>query len=101
MATIEEIFKPGDHVKVAAWATPVERGDRTFINHAASVKGGDGQEVKANPDFSSDLKTQTDALENTLKAAGINDTKVISTAKTNRRIEAHKEKLLTIEKRFK
>jgi hypothetical protein len=79
----------------------VERGDRTFINHAASIKSGNGQEVKANPDFSTDIKKQTDNLETTLKAAGVNDIKVISAAKTNKRIEAHKEKLLNIENRFK
>lgn len=93
--------KPGDHVKLSAWASPVERGDRTFINHAASIKNGNGDEVKANPDFSSNIKKQTDTLESTLKAAGVNDTKVIFAAKTNKRIEAHKEKLLNIQDRFK
>lgn len=93
--------QPGDHVKLSAWATPVEKGDRTFINHAVSVKGNDGQEVKANPDFSANIKTQTDTMESTLKAAGVNDSRVISAAKTNKRIEAHKEKLLNIQDRFK
>ena len=93
--------QPGDHVKVAAWASPVDRGERTFINHAVSVKGGQAEEVKVNPEFSSGIKNQTEALENTLKSAGINDTKVISAAKTNKRIEAHKEKLLDIQNRFK
>lgn len=92
--------QPGDHVKLAAWASPVEKGDRTFINHAASIKNGAGEEVKANPNFSSGLKQQTEALENTLKSAGINDNKVINAAKTNKRIEAHKEKLLDIQTRF-
>ncbi len=93
--------QPGDHIKVAAWATPVDRGERTYINHAASVKNSNGEEVKANSEFTSNIKNQTDTLENTLKSAGINDTKVISTAKTNKRIEAHKEKLLDIQNRFK
>jgi len=93
--------QPGDHVKVAAWASPVEKGERTFINHAASVKNGQGEEVKTNPEFISELKAQTETLENTLKAAGVNDSKVISAAKTNKRIEAHKEKLLNIQNRFK
>lgn len=91
---------PGDHVKVQAWVSPVTKGDRTFINHAASVKDGNGQEIKANSDFSSGIKQQTDSLESTLKAAGINDVKVINAAKTNKRIEAHKEKLLDIQKKF-
>ncbi len=93
--------QPGDHLKVSAWASPVERGDRTFINHAVSIKNGQGVEVKANPDFSSNIKNQTETLENTLKMAGVNDAKVISAAKTNKRIEAHKEKLLNIQNRFK
>lgn len=93
--------QPGDHIKVSAWASPVEKGERTFINHAASVKNVHGNEVKANPGFSEDIKNQTNNLENTLKAAGINDSKVISAAKTNKRIEAHKDKLLNIQNRFK
>lgn len=93
--------QPGDHVKLSAWATPVERGERTFINHAASIKNGNGEEVKANPDFSSKIKTQIDTLQSTLKMAGINDNKVIAAAKTNKRIEAHKEKLLDIQTRFR
>lgn len=93
--------KQGDYLKVSAWASPVERGGRTFINHAASVKNNNGEEVKANPDFAVDLKKNIETLETTLKAAGINDSKVITIAKTNKRIETHKEKLLEIEKRFK
>lgn len=93
--------QPGDHVKLSAWATPVEKGDRTFINHAVSVRNNQGSEIKADPSFSQDIKSQTDNLENTLKAAGINDSKVISAAKTNKRIEAHKDKLLNIQNRFK
>lgn len=96
-----ENCKPGDFVKVQAWATPVVKGDRTYINHAASIKDSNGQEIKANPDFSGAIKQQTDSLESTLKAAGINDVKVINAAKTNKRIEAHKEKLLNMEKKFK
>ena len=46
------------------------------------------------------MKAQTEAVEQTLKAAGITDKKVVATAKATRRIEAHKELLLSIQARF-
>lgn len=92
---------PDEFVKISAWATPVEKGERTFINHAASVRDENGQEIKADPNFSSGIKRQTDNIEATLKAAGINDNKVIANAKATKRADAHKEVLMNIQERFK
>lgn len=41
----------GDYVRISAWPTFVERGGRKYVNHAASIKGGDGQEVPRTPLF--------------------------------------------------
>lgn len=90
----------GDFVRISAWPTPVERGGRQFINHAASMKNSEGTEIPANSSFGAQVKEQTEAVESALRAAGITDKKVLATAKANRRIEAHKELLLTIQARF-
>jgi hypothetical protein len=92
--------KPGDHVRVSAWPTIVERAGRQFVNHAVSMKNDQGAEVPANAWFSAEVKTQTDSVEHTLRAAGIDDKKVIATAKATKRIAANKELLLKIESRF-
>lgn len=90
----------GDYIRISAWPTPVERGGRQYINHAASIKDSEGKEIPANSEFSAKVKAQTEAVEQTLKAAGITDKKVVATAKATRRIEAHKELLLSIQARF-
>lgn len=91
---------PGEYIRISAWPTFIERGSRQFINHAASIKDGDGKEIPANSSFSVDVKALTDAVEAKLKDAGIDDKKVIATAKATRRVAAVKELLLTIQARF-
>ena len=91
---------PGDYVRISAWPTVVERDGRQYVNHAASIKDSDGKEVPANSGFSASVKSQTEKVESALQAAGITDKRVVSTAKTNKRIEAHKELLLQIQTRF-
>lgn len=90
----------GDYIRISAWPTPVERGGRQYINHAASIKDSEGKEIPANSEFSAQVKAQTESVEATLKAAGITDKKVVATAKATRRIEAHKDLLLSIQARF-
>lgn len=92
--------QPGDHIHLSAWPTLVPRGGRSFVNHAVSMKGADGKEIPANSLFSAGVKSQTDAVEAALKTAGINDKKVIASAKANKRNEAHKDLLLKIQARF-
>jgi hypothetical protein len=91
---------PGDYVRVSAWPTFVDRGNRKFVNHAASMKNADGKEIPANASFSAEVKKQTEAVEGTLTVAGITDKKVIATAKATKRIDAHKTLLLQIQARF-
>ncbi len=92
--------QPGEHVKISAWASPVQKGERQFINHAVSIKGSDGQEIKVNPELSATIKQKTDEVETSLKAAGIDDKQVINTAKTSKRIAEHRDLLGKIESRF-
>lgn len=91
----------GDQVKISAWPTTIDKDGRTFINHAVSMKNSEGVEVKANPNFAAELKQKSEGVETTLKAAGIDDKKVINNAKTSKRIQEHKDLLLKIEERFK
>jgi hypothetical protein len=92
--------QPGDHIRVSAWPTMIERGGRQYINHAVSMKNAEGVEVPANSAFSAEVKVQTEGVEVALKAAGIDDKKVIANAKVTKRVAAHKELLLKIESRF-
>lgn len=91
---------PGDYIKVSAWPTIVEKAGRQFINHAASMKTMEGTEIPANSAFSAQVKALTEAVAPVLIAAGIDDKKVIATAKLTKRIEAHKQLLLKIQARF-
>ena len=92
--------EPGDHVRISAWPTPVERGGRQFINHAVSMKDSSNKEIPVNASISAKVKGLTESVESALLAAGVRDKKVLATAKANRRIEAHKELLLAIQARF-
>ena len=89
-----------DYIQISAWPTVVERDGRKFINHAASIKDADGKEVPADSQFSASVKAKTDAVATALMAAGISDKRVVSTAKTNKRVEEHKQLLLKIQARF-
>lgn len=92
--------QPGDYIRISAWPTVVARGDRSFINHAVSVKDAEGKEIPVNSDFAAQVKKLTDGVETALVAAGITDKKVVATAKVTRRIDAHKELLLQVQERF-
>lgn len=92
--------EPGEYVRLSAWPTPIDRGGRQYINHAASMKDSEGKEIPANSEFSALAKSETAALEATLAAAGVSDKKVIATAKANKRMEAHRRLLREIEARF-
>lgn len=91
---------PDQFVKVSAWPTIVERGDRKFINHAASMKDAVGKEVPANTSFSAGVKTECDKVEKALLEIGVDDKRVINTAKVNKRVECHKQLLLKIQSAF-
>jgi hypothetical protein len=91
---------PNEFVSISAWPTVVERGDRKFVNHAVSMKDANGSEVPANTGFSASVKAETEKVESALKAVGVSDKTVTAKAKANKRIECHKNLLLTIKERF-
>lgn len=93
--------KLGDQVKISAWPTTVDKEGRTFINHALSMKDGNGTEIPVNPAISAELKKQTDGVETALKSVGIDDKKAINAAKTTKRIAVNKELLQKLEARLK
>jgi hypothetical protein len=92
--------QPGDYIRISAWPTVVTRGGRSFINHAVSVKGTDAKEIPVNADFTAQVRELTGGVEATLIAAGITDKRVVATPKATRRIDAHKELLPRVQKRF-
>ncbi len=91
---------PDQFIRISAWPTVVERDGRSFVNHAASVKDASGKEIPANTSFSAGVKAECEKVEVALKAVGVTDKKVISTAKANKRIECHKTLLLKIKDNF-
>ncbi len=92
--------EPGMHLKISAWPTTVTRDGRSFVNHALSLKDANGEEVRANTDFSAHTKSVTEDVVKTLTSAGITDKKVVATAKATKRVEAHRDLLLQIQERF-
>ena len=100
MLTKLDNCQPGDHVRISAWPTTVERGGRQFINHAVSMKNAQGVEVPSNSVFSAEVKKQTDGVEAALAAVGINDKMLVANVKVSKRVAATKALLLTIESRF-
>jgi hypothetical protein len=92
---------PSEFVRISAWPTFVERNGRRFVNHAASVKNFDAQELPINPKIPEKIKEQIQQLESTMISAGLaSDKRMLATAKTNKRIELHKKLLQVIEGRF-
>lgn len=87
---------PGEWVRISAWVSPVKRDDRTFINHAASIKDANGKEIAGNVNFSTKVKEECSKVEDALRVVGVNDKQVIAKAKANKRVECHKELLFKI-----
>ena len=92
--------QPGDYVRISAWPTVVNRGDRSFINHAVSVKGLEAAEVPSNSSFSAEVKQKMNFVGSSLVAAGVIEKKIQTAAKVTKRVEAHKELLLKLAERF-
>lgn len=91
---------PNEFVAISAWPTVVERGGRKFVNHAVSMKDANGSEVPVNPEFSAQVKAETEKVAAALAAVGVTDKTVVAKAKANKRIECHKNLLLEIKDRF-
>jgi hypothetical protein len=99
IAKLDNCF-PDQYVRISAWPTVVERGGRTFVNHAVSMKDAEGKEIPANTDFSGQVKAECEKVEVALRAVGVADKQVIAKAKANKRVECHKTLLLKIKDIF-
>lgn len=90
---------PGQEIVISAFAVPVERNGRHFVNHKGSIKS-DGLEVKAEG-FWAKANEAAKAAEEGLLKLNITDKKVINQAKDSKKVEAHVDLLKEIEARFK
>jgi hypothetical protein len=91
---------PGMHIKISAWPNVVARDGRDYINHAASIKDAEGNEIPVNAAFNAALKKETDAIAESLVKMGITDKKTINSAKVNKRIDGAKAFIEQISARF-
>lgn len=91
---------PGMHIKISAWPQVVSRDGRDFINHAASIKDDDGNEVPVNAAFNVSLKKETDAIADSLNKMGISDKKTITAAKINKRVDCSRDFVIKMSERF-
>lgn len=92
--------KLGDYIRINAWPVLVDKDGRQYINHAVSMKNKEGQEVPFNGVFSNKVKVIMEETENTLKAAGVEDKKVLNSAKQAKRVSLYKDFLIELEKKL-
>ncbi len=75
----------GEVVTLGGFASPVERNGREFVNHVATLKDAEGQEIPAAQGHFQAAQEKARAAQEPLKAAGIADKKVLnSIAETTR-----------------
>lgn len=91
---------PGSDITINAFATPVVRDGREFVNHVASVKDQNGAEVKSAGGFWEKAQEAANAAAAALTSMGISDKKLINTAKATKKVEAHRELLQSICQRY-
>jgi len=75
----------GEVVTIGGFANPVERAGREFVNHVATLKDANGQEIPATPGHFQAAQEKARAAQEPLKAVGMADKKVLhSIAETTR-----------------
>lgn len=74
----------GQEVTIGGFATPKERDGRTFMDHVATMKDAEGQEIPAAPDHFKVVKEKIQAAQEPLKAANAPDKMLKQIAKTTR-----------------
>ncbi|MHB1321735.1 MAG: hypothetical protein ACYCY0_09255 [Acidithiobacillus ferrivorans] len=68
----------GKDVSIGAFAKQTERDGRTFVDHVATMKDPDGQEIPAAPDHFQKAKDQVLAAQKPLLDAGMSDKKILN-----------------------
>lgn len=82
---------PQRNVTLGGFAEAVERGGKTFVNHVATLKGEDGQEIKATPGHFAKAAERGQASLSALEKAGIRQPKLLMDAKDAARTEYFSE----------
>ncbi|MHB8201401.1 MAG: hypothetical protein ACYDD9_11375 [Acidithiobacillus sp.] len=68
----------GAEVSIGAFAKQTERDDRTFVDHVATMKGPDGQEVPATPGHFEKARERVEAAQKPMLDAGMKDRKILN-----------------------
>ena len=68
----------GGEVSIGAFAKQTERDDRTFVDHVATMKGPDGQEVPATPGHFEKARERVEAAQKPMLDAGMKDRKILN-----------------------
>lgn len=68
----------GDEVSIGAFAKQTERDGRTFVDHVATMKKPDGQEVPATPGHFEKARERVEAAQKPMLDAGMKDKKILN-----------------------
>ena len=68
----------GGEVSIGAFAKQTERDGRTFVDHVATMKGPDGQEVPATPGHFEKARERVEAAQKPMLDAGMKDKKILN-----------------------
>lgn len=68
----------GAEVSIGAFAKQTERDDRTFVDHVATMKDAEGQEVPATPGHFEKARERVEAAQKPMLDAGMKDRKILN-----------------------
>jgi hypothetical protein len=68
----------GGAISIGAFAKQTERDDRTFVDHVATMKGPDGQEVPATSGHFEKARERVEAAQRPMLDAGMKDRKILN-----------------------
>ena len=85
--TVTQQADRGQTMKIGGFAEVVEKNGRSFVNHVATLKGEDGQEIKAAQGHFAAAAEKGIAAAQALEKAGIKAAQVLNQAKDAARVE--------------
>lgn len=69
---------PGEMLAVGAFAEPVERNGKPYVNHVALLKDEQGQEITANPEHTKAAQEKVVAAQKPMRDAGMDQPKILN-----------------------
>ena len=88
LAKLDAVTQTTDRtVTIGGFAEPVTRNGKTFVNHVATIKGEDGQEIKAAPGHFAKAAERGQAAADALTKAGVKQPRLIQDARDAARTE--------------